>query len=378
MAAVGVALALPGTSASALPGSRPKPRTPAVVAAGKSVPAGYRANSISWLTPKRGWVLGSAPCGQKTCSDVLATTSRGKTWNLAGAVPAPISTVGEPSNPGITDIRFATSTVGWAFGPKLFQTTDGGASWASMTIPGNGRQVLSLATSSKTAYAVVSACRYAEGLCGQPLTFWRTTTLAGGPWTQVKMRLPVAISADVAVLDKSVYVIDSQSDGGTDRFYASTDGRHFSTRPVPCDNAKGVGLIQAVPMSASRVALLCEAPIGFGKAYKKVYRSTDNAETDRSAGVLGMYGIQTQLAASASGNLAVASSSIGSFMYVNDGGKAWAMPIGFSDGGAGWNDIVYTTNRTAWVVYAPAGFFNGVGRLAVTHDAGRTWAISPF
>jgi photosystem II stability/assembly factor-like uncharacterized protein len=124
--------------------------------------------------------------------------------------------------------------------------------------------------------------------------------------------------------------------------------------------------------------MLCDDPIGFGQAYKKVYRSSDNGQTYRSAGVMGMDGIQAQLAASPSGNLAVASYSSGSFIYVNDKGRSWTMPVGFGDGGAGWNDIVYTTNQTAWVVYAPVGFFHGAGQLYVTRDAGRTWNPAPF
>ena len=131
----------------------------------------------------------------------------------------------------------------------------------------------------------------------------------------------------------------------SDVLYASTDGIHFSTRPVPCNNAKDVGLIQTVPTSATDVAMLCDAPIGFGQAFKKVYRSTDNGETYTSAGAMGMDGIQAQLAASPSGNLAVASYSSGSFIYINDSGKTWTMPVGFGDGGAGWNDIVYTTGK---------------------------------
>ena len=189
--------------------------------------------------------------------------------------------------------------------------------------------------------------------------------------------LPSSQSADVAALGRSVYVIDGLVDGGTDRLYASTDGLHFSSRPVPCNNRKSIGLIQAVPTSGDGVAMLCEDPIGFGQAFKKVYRSSDTGQTYRSAGVLGMDGIQSQLAASASGNLAVATYASGSFIYINDSKKTWTMPVGIGDGGAGWNDIVYTTNKTAWVVYAPAGFFHGVGQLYVTHDAGMTWNPSP-
>src|SRR6266498_3165737 len=61
-------------------------------AAAASVPKGFKANSITWLSPQRGWVLGAARCGTKICSDVIGTTDGAKTWGLVGAVNAPIAT----------------------------------------------------------------------------------------------------------------------------------------------------------------------------------------------------------------------------------------------------------------------------------------------
>jgi photosystem II stability/assembly factor-like uncharacterized protein len=73
----------------------------------------------------------------------------------------------------------------------------------------------------------------------------------------------------------------------------------------------------------------------------------------------------------------VASTSDGSFIYINDTkGTTWTMTVASGDGGAGWNDIVYVTNQDAWVVYAPADFYADLGKLYVTHDAGRTWNLA--
>jgi photosystem II stability/assembly factor-like uncharacterized protein len=144
---------------------------------------------------------------------------------------------------------------------------------------------------------------------------------------------------------------------------------------VPCDVAADVLLAQVVPVSASRVALLCSGNATIYYATKSVYLSDDTGRTDRSAGRAGLYGISSQLAASPAGNLAVASVSEGSYLYINDShGTTWTEVIDQADnGGIAWNDISYVTGNEAWVVYAPADGAPGYGELMTTRDGGRTW-----
>src|SRR5215831_1326875 len=125
---------LPGTALAA-PGGHTGSGTP--------VPASFKANSVTWVSAQKGWVLGAARCG-KTCSDVIGTSNGGKKWQLIGTVKAPISNLGK-GTPGVTEIRFSTPAVGWAFGQFLFRTSNGGKSWARMPVPGGGKQVLALA-----------------------------------------------------------------------------------------------------------------------------------------------------------------------------------------------------------------------------------------
>jgi photosystem II stability/assembly factor-like uncharacterized protein len=365
------AVALSGATASAAGGTQ-KPAMPLA-----AVPAGFKANSITWASPRQGWVLGTAPCGQLTCTEVIGTNDGAKAWRVLGSVNAPIAQIGDPSKPGITEIRFSTLKVGWAFRPGLFRTTDGGKSWTSMPVPGHGKQVLDLASNANEAYAVVSNCKWMTGLCTQqPLTLWRTTTLTGGTWTRIPLNLPIYVEANVAVFGHTVYVVDPQP-GANDKFYASTDGTNFSARPVPCNNTPDIHLVQVVPTSKTDVALLCVGNPGFSKADKFVFVSTNRGRTAIYAGTMSPYGYRSALAVSPSGNLAVASSSDGSFIYINDShDTAWKTKVAYSDGGRGWNDIVYVTDREAWVVYSPVDYFSGIGKLFVTHDGGRTWYLA--
>lgn len=345
---------------------------------GTAVPTGFKANSVTWLSPQRGWVLGAARCGAHTCSDVIGTTDAAKSWRLVGTIPAPIALL-DGAQPGIAEIRFATPAAGWAFGPQLFRTTTGGKSWAEVPIPGGGKQVLALAASPTQTYAVVSHCAWGTEPCPQPLSFWRIPAGARDGWVRIPVTLPANGGADIAVSGTTVYVVDTQlpSGGGRDAFYASTDGRHFAARPVPCNQAKDLALTQAVPMSATRVALLCVGDPGTpgpGDATKSVYTSANTGTTDRYAGTTGSPGFAPQLAASPSGNLAVAAVSGASFLYINDTHQqAWTLVKGLNP--APWNDFTYVTNRQAWVIYGAAGT-GGIGQLWVTRDTGLHWSIA--
>jgi photosystem II stability/assembly factor-like uncharacterized protein len=178
----------------------------------------------------------------------------------------------------------------------------------------------------------------------------------------------------------TVYVLDPvvNQATGKESFYASTRlglPGTFAGRPVPCDIPGDVLLAQVVPVSASRVALLCSGNATIYYATKSVYQSDDTGRTDRSAGTAGLNGIGSQLAASPAGNLALASVSEGSYLYTNDShGTTWTEVIDQADnGGNAWNDIGYVTGTRAWVVYAPADSAPGSGELMVTRDGGRTW-----
>lgn len=353
---------------------------PVTSAGPTAVPASFKATSLTWTSPHNGWVLGTARCGTKTCTEVIGTTDAGKTWKLLGTIHVPVPQIGNPGT-GVTEIRFATTKIGWAFGPGIHRTTNGGRSWTGQPIPGNGKQILDLATTASTTYAIVSPCKFGAGLCGhQPLTLWRTGTSTGRSWTKITLDLPSNDTADVAAHGKTVYVIDAQRNVNArrDKFYASTDGgHHFQTRPVPCDSQPDIALVQAVPTSATHVALLCLGNLGSpqpGEATKYAYRSASTGKTDTYAGTMPAPGTTVQLAASPSGHFAAESSSGGSFIYINDTSTTtWHTSVFFGDGGRGWNDILYLTDSVAWIIYSPAAYFHGSGKIYVTHDAGRHW-----
>lgn len=343
--------------------------------AGRAVPKGFLANSVSFVSSSRGFALGTAPCGKKTCSDVISTKNGGKTWRLAGSIDAVIPSFGSPGDQ-ITEIRGATARIVWVFGPELWYSANGGRSFAKMTIPGGGKAVADLATSATEAFAVVSDCRYAN-YCGKALALWRDTAISDNSWSRVSMTLPDSPSPEVALHGSSVYVLDPLvGSGKPDELYASTDGgSHFASRPVPCDEAQGFELDSVAAASSTDVGLLCVGNQTPGNSDKIAYRSSDTGKVDTDAGRLPLDGIGGSIAVSSSGDMIVASTSTdASYLDVNDGhGKSWS-EVAIETTGAGWGDLAFVTASEAWVVYGPVDKSALMpGEIFVTHDSGRHW-----
>lgn len=353
-------------------GASTSPLTP------KPVPPGFRAQSTTWISPDRGWVLGAAPCGTRTCAGVIETTDAGTTWHWAGNAGAPLAVLGEPGVPGVTDIRFTDERHGWEYGPSLYATDDGGRTWRAVAPPPHTARLVAFAADSVAAYALISPCSLDKPLdqCHFPTTLWRMAA-GSGSWTEVAVDLPVSYFGVIRLREPTVYVVAQRFPPESDVFMASTDsGATFTPRSSPCRPDHDEVLVDVAPMSASRVALLCIGDPGFSKSVKNVFRSDDTALTVASAGTAPLDGIESELASIADPRspLLVASTSYGTFMYRNDGGQSWTEPLAIADGGQGWNDPTFSSATTAYVVHAPAQRPGFEGELLVTHDGGVTWA----
>jgi hypothetical protein len=343
----------------------------------------FHAQSQSWVSADRGWLLGTADCAQGSCTTVVGTSNGGTSWQTLGTLGAPLT---NEDASGVTELVFADALHGWAYGPALWATSDGGATWQRQASPGaSGGPVIALAGDADAVYAAVSACQFGWGLtgCKSRATLWRTTPGAGS-WTPVSVKLPVTIQATLAVHGTVAYlgIPGIATTTGADAFMATVDGQRWSARPTPCSAADGEYLSSIAPWSDTDVALLCQENIGFGMAGKRVVRSSDTALTTTSAGTLPLLGIISQLAAAPDGTLVVASYSIGSWIYRNAGGETWTTSEDLGDGGLGWNDVTFTSGQVALVVHGPASCCGGAGpgELWKSGDGGTGWrqtAVAP-
>jgi hypothetical protein len=100
------------------------------------------ALSASFLSRSTGWLLAEPWCASCAHPDgtvlLRKTTDGGLTWFAVPAPPAPPADMynPSPSPDAVGRVLFTTSRDGWAFGPGLWRTTNGGATWRRVPVPG--------------------------------------------------------------------------------------------------------------------------------------------------------------------------------------------------------------------------------------------------
>ena len=124
--------------------------------ASASVPPDFAPESITFIGLHTGWAIGQAGtpgrCPTQYCTSIARTDNAGQSWS---EVPAPLT--GPPDGAtGVGGIRFLDASDGWAFGPELWATHDGGKTWTQ--IPTNGQRVTDLETVGDRAFALFATC----------------------------------------------------------------------------------------------------------------------------------------------------------------------------------------------------------------------------
>jgi hypothetical protein len=183
--------------------------------AGTQVPPGFAPESFTAIGELDWWLLGTATCSGSPCTSIVRTTDGGRTFV---AIPAP-KAPGQPSA-SVSQVRFANATDGFAYGPGLWTTHDGGAHWQWWSLPG---RVDDLATSGAYAYAILS--NPSTG-AGQLLR----ASVDGDSWQP----LPAAGNATRGLwVQGSEVLLESSDRSGQQLRVSHDDGRTFTTYPVP-------------------------------------------------------------------------------------------------------------------------------------------------
>src|SRR5262249_7149126 len=150
----------PTHSATPSPSPSPSSPSPSATPAGlPAVPANFAPSSVTFVSTGVGWVIGQAGTpghctGPKPniCTSLAVTSNGGGTWQ---GMPAPVA--GPPDGArGVSEVRSLDGANGWAFGPQLYATHNGGQTWTK--IDTHGMRVTDLETVNGHALAVWARC----------------------------------------------------------------------------------------------------------------------------------------------------------------------------------------------------------------------------
>ena len=372
-AGCGTAQAPPAARPAAPPASRSAPRAPAAAApagitrpSGGSVPAGFRAASVTFVSTREAFVLGTAPCQHAPCVSIVRTCDRGVSWR---GLPAPVVPLGEPgisSGSAVWGIRFATPEHGFVFGNGLWVTSDGGEHWSAAAYPGGS--IMSLEIIDHQVLAVTMQSRMAGNASWALLR----RPLAGGAWTQLLTQ--ASAIGNIATQARVAAIID-----GTSVLVTGDGGLTITRHALPC-TASPFPVPTSVAVQAPRgLALLCAGQGYTSHTDKTVYVSGDLGATWKLAGHPGSAGDDGVIAASAPGHLTIVTTSAASWLYYSaDNGRTWRTVVTYPDGGQGWNDLGFTTTHDGVVIHGHPDIGDMLGQLLLTGNGGQTWHVVRF
>ncbi len=384
--------------ATATPTSTP---TPGITSPGY-VPPNFKPFSVTFESQDTGWVIGPAgtpgqcgPQGNSTiCTSIARTEDGGQTWY---GLPAP-EAVGPNEATGVSGLRFLDTTYGWAYGPDLYSTTDGGETWSKVAT--NGYSVTDLETTYGRAYALFGQCSSPAGTDADVLdnctSFTLETTVAGsgGDWTPVA-GVPGNLSSASGKYGSAVLEI-----GGSTGYLVAPDGELYAG---PVGTAGGawheVGRLPCPPGAASAgglpgnlmlapagttstgttLAVVCAQPAVQDTVLYESGNGGASWNLRASAGAKGIshIGMPQSLTALADGTLILATenslSGSAGLYRLTSGATAW-QPAALENETGPTGDLSFSyvgmTSTTQGVAIGSDSAFTGIW---MTTDGGQTW-----
>jgi hypothetical protein len=148
----------PGSQHSTLPPGTADGNSvaPIPLPTGNPVPPNFQPTSVTAVSAQTMFVIGQAgtpgQCATQYCTSVARTQDEGGSWE---GLPAPLTGAPDGAS-GVGQIRFLEGINGWAFGPELWATHNGGETWTRIST--HGQRVIDVETVGKRAFAIEADC----------------------------------------------------------------------------------------------------------------------------------------------------------------------------------------------------------------------------
>ena len=383
----------PSTAGSATPIASPTPSRPAttppttVAPTGGLVPRNFKPSSVTFIGPYTGWVIGQAGtpgtcynANPDICTSIARTDNAGASWRGEHAP----STSGPSGAVGVSGVRFLNQTYGWAFGPELWATTDGGETWNQVRI--GAARVTDLEASDGRAYALFATCSGTSsvGFAYDCASYTLKTTIAGsGAWTAVG-GVPGGLasggqptSAVLALTGTNGYLLAPDK-----TLYSGPIGGTWSqvgTSPCPPGTPQFTGLPsdgQLALQTPTTLAIACEGLAA--TAPPTVYSSADSGaswskQPNGGLGGAAQAGLMTSFSVAPNDTLVLATTR--GIYYLPSGAAQWqpSSATGSKAPQGGFSYVGMTTSTQG--VALPAN--TSLGEIWMTFDGGATWNPSP-
>ena len=353
------------TSSTASPGASTPSAPPATPSATPGLGLVPGPASVTFVSANEGWYLGLGTCSTKECAAIAQTVDGGRTWAPVPGPDAPLVRGPDQGTTGVSGLRFADARNGWAFGPELWATHDGGATWTRVTIPGlpADSPIMALASASGTVHAAVF-----DG------TDFR---VASSPVTADDFRLsPVHVPVGAGPVPALQLVLSGtvgwllENDRTVVGGARLANGSWTAWRP-PCADVVGPAYLAAA--GPTELAVACDVGLWANPAGDHLYLSHDGGSTFVEAATGVPLQTAAQIAAASPSVIVVGGMDATGTVLVGtfDGGRSWAVVARL--GAVDISDLGFTTAAQGVVITVPA---NGYGNLLVTRDGGRTWGAA--
>jgi hypothetical protein len=341
------------------------------------VPPNFRPTSVTFIGTDTGWVIGQAGtpghCATQYCTSVARTADAGKTWTGS---PAPVTGPADGAS-GVSQVRFLNRDDGWAFGPGLFATHDGGHTWSQVVT--NGLRVTGLETVGSRAFALFAACTgTGAAFAAQCTSYTLYSSPAGADnWTAVGPATSglTGAAASLVLTGTRGYLLAPDQMLYTGPVNGSAPWQPVKAIPCPVGtplaNGQPTGALLAAAGPANLVLVCASSTVPGTQQAKHVFTSADGGIIWQNAVAAPTLGLATSLAATPSGTNVLAT---GQGIDVQPTGSAtWqAATLDGPAPAGGFGYVGMTTDSQGVAVPAnPAA-----GTVWFTYDGGKSWTPS--